>query len=90
MFLNGNSEDAVGEVSEAAANDATTAVHLNMADDSWQTKLVRLSTQHVASLDQQAELFHPSRWMSLLNDVTVCTDNYHRRVWCTGLRTHRP
>jgi len=88
VFLDGDGEDAVGEDTEAAADDAATAAHLDVGDHSGQTELVRLSTWHVPSLDQQAELFHPAGRMGLLNDVAVCADNYHRGVRRTSLHTH--
>ena len=88
VFVNGDSEDAVGEVTEAAANDTATAADLHMADHPWQTELVRLGTWHVPSLHQQTKLLHPAGWVSLLNDVAVCADYYHWRVWSTSLHTH--
>jgi len=88
VFVDGYSEDAVSEVTETAADNAATATDLNMADDSRQTKFVRLGTRHVPSLHQQAELFHPAGRMGLLNDVAVRANNYHRRVRSTSLHAH--
>ena len=88
MFVDGDGEDAVGKGPEAASNDAATAAHLHMADDPRQAELVRLGTWHVASFDKHRELLDPAGRVSLLHDVAVRPDDYHRRVWCSSLHTN--
>ena len=86
MFTDGDMEDEVSKVAEAASKDPAMTTQLTVTENSRQTKLVRF-TRHVTMLDHRAELFHRTSRLSLLYHVAVGANNYHSRVGSSSLHT---